>query len=153
MNDLTQEEISILQELAKILIPLKEKRINLSQIDEKDEWFTELITNIAAEVFKLRYKQDLTIKEVAKKANLPEGIVYDIETLNGYGNDPSIQTLFELFYALGHYLYITPFGKYSYTVPEEYRTLVDKKATEFNLSTEKWLKEFFEHYFKNYKKD
>jgi transcriptional regulator with XRE-family HTH domain len=140
-DELTKEEINALHELAEVVHAIKKDENKTLSKSETEEHYEDILSAVTAEIFGIRYKRNITQAQLAKMANKDQAQISRTENLSG--DDPSIKTLVEIFYALGHKFYMTPYGEYTYTIPEEYRECISEIAAEKKLSLEEFIEDFF----------
>jgi len=147
-QELTKEEINKLAEVAQLVLGKETKKEILNSTEDIEEYYEDLLVEIASDIFAIRQKLKMTQKELGDISHKGQAMISKIENLTG--DALSIKTLVDIFNSLGHKFYMTAYGDYTFTVPEEYRETVDKKATEAGLSTNEVIENSFNKGFEYY---
>lgn len=136
-KDVTQDEISSEKKefLREKLIEAREKIKNEEKIQDfnidfdlsdPEQVLQEQLIDISVDLVLLREKMGITQKQLADLTGKQQPKISKLENLSG--DLPSLKTLIEVVQALGQRFYMTAYGEYTYTVPEEYREIIDKIA-------------------------
>ncbi len=143
LNEMSKEKKDFLR---KNLIEAREKIKNGEKVNDfniefdrsdPEENLKEQLIDISVDLVLLREKNGLTQKQLAELTGKQQSKISKLENLSG--DLPSLKTLIEVIQALGHRFYMTAYGEYTYTVPEEHREIVDKIADAKKLKKEEIL--------------
>jgi transcriptional regulator with XRE-family HTH domain len=119
---------------------LTEFEIKKEDHPDDDSQLFFLLSDFILDIINLRKKNHLSQKEVAERMGTKQASISRFENFN---TKPKLEYLYKIVQAVEGKLYITPNGDYIYTVPEEYRDVIDKLAMTEKIKSKEMIEKLF----------
>ncbi|WP_052913129.1 helix-turn-helix domain-containing protein [Marinitoga sp. 1155] len=110
-----------------IIRKIKEGKLEKFELKSEslEEELENIIIDLVSKLTLMRMEQGVSQKELAEKIGTKQTAISRLENAS---SNPSLKFLLKITKALGGEMKITPHGKYTYTIPENYRETFEKIA-------------------------